>query len=171
MKKALTCKQNWVSKDFINLCEVGFNISTCKVDFLTISVKCCDLARFKKAFRVKIRELIKTKEINDLDKYINRFYNLAIFVEYIYGHHSCASKVEFWQEELALSLQKTFQDEKSKYKKGIHIKYNNLNFYEEFFRKQNNEINPKKDTKNLKFIQNEKPFLNLKDYSHFEKFG
>lgn len=163
-------KQSWVSKDFINLCEIGFDIATCKIDFLTISVKCDDLARYKKAFRVKIRELIKIEDINNLNKYINKFYNLAIFVEYLYGHHSCASKVEFWQEEVAYSLQKKFKYRTVEYQKNIVLKYKNLNFYAEFFKKQNKEINLTKDIEKLKFIQDEKPFLNLKDYTHFNAF-
>jgi hypothetical protein len=41
----------WESKNFINLSEVGFDIAHCKIDFSIISVRCCDLARYRKAIQ------------------------------------------------------------------------------------------------------------------------
>lgn len=159
----------WESNNFINLSEVGFDIALCEVDFRTISVRCSDLVRYRKAFRVKIRELMKLDDRNNLSKYIEKFYILASLFQYMYGYHSGASQVEFWQEEVALSLQKTFHPKDFRYKNGARLQYENSKFYEDYLKKQYSQINPTSNVQLLKCIQDGKPFLNLKDYAHFEK--
>ncbi len=162
--------QNWESKNFIHLKEEDFNIETCEIDFLSISVRYSDLSRYRKAFRVKIRTLIKTADAYNLVKCIEKFYDFAGFVRYLYGYHSCANDVEPWQEQVALFLQKEFVVKNLKYKIGTHLKYEHVDFYEEHFKTQYKLINPKCDVQTQKFIQDGKSFLNLKDYTHFKKW-
>lgn len=160
---------DWESKNFINLSEVGFDIEQCKIDFSSISVRCGDLARYRKAFRVKIRTLMKLSDTENLVKYMEKFYEFAIFVQYLYGYHSCAGDVELWQEEVAVSLQKMFKIKNSSCINEPELKYESINLYEAYFKKQFKRIHPKCNTKTLSFIQDEKSFLNLKDYAHFKK--
>ncbi|MCJ7764951.1 MAG: hypothetical protein MUP09_03320 [Thiovulaceae bacterium] len=157
-------------ENFDHLKEGGFSIDECHIDLATVSVRCSDITRYKKALRVKIRRLIKEADAAALAECIDAFYRFAIFVEYLYGDHSCATQVQLWQEQVALSLQKKFSDEGLNYSKGNRLKYAQTSVYEERFKAHYRSISTNSDTDTVAFIQDRKPFLTLKDYAHFERW-
>ncbi len=155
---------------FGHLKEPGFSIDECHIDLATISVRCSDITRYKKAFRVKIRRLIKEADTAALVDCIDAFYRFASFVEYLYGYHSCTTEVKQWQEQVALSLQKKFSGEGLDYGKGDRLKYAESVVYEARCKAYYSAAHPNNDTDRLTFIQDRKPFLTLKDYAHFERW-
>ena len=156
---------------YLYLQENGIDIDACAIDYKLISVRCQDLSLYRKAFRVKIRTLIKHNDIPSLKRYIDAFYAFAQFVKYLYGFHSCGSVVEEWQEQLAYYLQTRFEESKTlECKSGSSIKYANVNEYEKSFKKLYQKFAPDVDSGTLTFVQDAKPFLNQKDQSHFHKF-
>lgn len=155
---------------FDHLKEPGFSIDECRIDLATISVRCSDITRYKKAFRVKIRRLIKEADRAALSDCIDTFYRFALFSEYLYGYHSCATEVNQWQEQTALSLQKKFSDEGLNYAKGDRLQYAERGVYEARFKAYYRDVYPNTDTDRLTFVQDTKPFLTLKDYAHFERW-
>ncbi|MBU1643382.1 hypothetical protein KKE54_08475 [bacterium] len=157
-------------ENFEHLEEAGFSIDKCYIDPTMISVRCSDITRYKKAFRVKIRRLIKVADIAALADCIDAFYRFASFAEYVYGYHSCATEVPLWQEKVAHSLQKKFTDTGLNYKKGNQLKYAQTSVYEVQFKAYYRGISPNMDTEGIPFIQDEKPFLTLKDYAHFGRW-
>jgi hypothetical protein len=158
------------TEDFEHLEETGFSIDKCYIDPAMISVRCSDITRYKKAFRVKIRRLIKEADTAALADYIDAFYRFASFAEYLYGYHSCATEVQLWQEKVALFLQKKFSHTGLEYKKGNQLKYTQTSLYEAKFKAYYRGISPNIDTESIPFIQDAKPFLTLKDYAHFERW-
>lgn len=158
----------WASAQFLHLKEQGFSIDECRIDFASISVRCSDLARYRKAFRVRIRTLIKTADAAALTVCIDRFYRFAQFVQNIYGFHSCSDSVETWQEQVAQSLQKHCDIEYSEYEKESWLTYEKTEVYKQRFQAQYKKLSGLADTRTLPFIQDGKPFLTLKDRAHFE---
>lgn len=119
---------------------------------------------------MKIRALIKEGNFVDLKRYVNAFYTLAYFVRFLYGFHSCSISVEAWQEELAFSLQTKFEESRVKgYDKSSWITYKSDKTYEEHFKMAYNALSFHTRSKMRQFIQDNKPFLNLKDKAHFTK--
>jgi hypothetical protein len=168
MGKILQPDNTLHSDSFENIVEPGFNIERCCVDYKSVSVRCSDIVRYKKAFRVKIRRLIKRGDIAALSHCIDTFFCFATFVEYLYGHHSCAIDVEPWQEETALSLQQMFSEKEVLYTKGTRLVYAPVHVYERDFKRQYSTIFANMNS--LMFVQDTKPFLTLKDYAHFERW-
>jgi len=158
----------WSSKNFENLKEKGFDIESCFLDLQQISIECYDLARYKKAFRVKIRTLIKKDEILKLQLCIKQLYAFAQFVKYIYGYHSCAVPVSKWQATLAKKLQKKTLPVFEVYCKDSWISYETTARYESHFKLQHKKLIGLDAP--LEYVQDQKPFLTLKDKAHFEKF-
>lgn len=137
---------------YLFLSESGIDIDACQIDFGSVSVKCEDLSRYRKAFRVKIRSLLKQDDITALKRYADALYCLALFAKYLYGFHSCNTDVEVWQEEEAIGLQKSFDIKNYALYDGHHwISYEDVS---------------KLTTTG---IQDHKPFLTLKDKAHFDK--
>ncbi|HIC43516.1 MAG TPA: hypothetical protein EYO73_04240 [Sulfurimonas sp.] len=152
------------SEYYLSLKEKGIDINTCELDFKKMSVSCEDLILYRKALRVKIRSLIKLDDVNELKHYVNALYSLACFSKYLYGFHSCCSKVNGWQEELSHKLQIDFDEDKLKvYTPGLWISYKETSYRKDIGLKYNIELDL--DT----CIQDKKPFLNLKDKAHFDK--
>ena len=142
------------AEEYLFLKQEGIDIDACKIDFKKLSVSCIDLSLYRKAFRVKIRALIKLGEREALKEYINALYALAYFAKYLYGFHSCSSSVQDWQEERAVSLQASFDENKIKIYTGkTWLTYTST------------EYNPLDTSLG---IHDEKPFLNLKDKAHFD---
>ncbi len=158
-------------EDYQALAEQGFDIEQCFFDCKTISIRCEDITRYKKAFRVKIRGLIKEGNSAALSACINNFYRFAMFVEYLYGHHSCAVGVSPWQEKTARFLQKQYSDILGHYSRGERIDYAPQSSYEKHFRAHFALLGVEKDKSSFEFIQDNKPFLTLKDYAHFERWS
>jgi len=157
-------------KEYLFLKEKGIDINACNINFKIISVRCEDLNLYKKAFRVKIRALIKEGNLVDLKRYVNAFYTLAYFVRFLYGFHSCSNSVEAWQEELAFYLQTKFEESRVKgYDKSSWIIYKSDKTYEEHFKMKYKELSFNTKSTMRQFIQDNKPFLNLKDKAHFTK--
>ena len=158
-------------KVYLFLQENGIDIDACVIDYKLISVRCQDLSLYKKAFRVKIRTMIKNNDTPDLKRYIDAFYSFAQFSQYLYGFHSCGSVVEEWQEQLAYYLQTSFEESQTlECKSGSLLKYGSVEEYEKSFKELYQKFAPDVDSKILPFTQDEKPFLNQKDKSHFDKF-
>lgn len=157
------------SEEYLHLEAAGIIINECHVDYKMLSIRCCDLSVYRKAFRVKIRALIKEDNILMLKKYIKAYYLLAQFVHFIYGFHSCSEDVNAWQEELALYLQTKFiEDDMAEYDCNRWLEYDTVQSYCETFTKQYKiYMNSVNDT--LACVQDGKPFLSLKDKAHFEK--
>lgn len=150
--------------------EHGIDINTCEIDYKVISVGCEDLSLYRKAFRVKIRSLIKKGDMTELKRYVNQFYTLAQFVRYLYGFHSCASPVQTWQEELALDLQTRFKESRVQvYTPGSWINYKSVKDYTKSFKKQYTDLPLDENLETPHCIQDAKPFLNPKDKAHFDK--
>ena len=157
-------------EEYLCLKEKGFDLKKCSFDYSLISVKCEDLSLYKKAFRVKIRALLKTNDIKGLRTYVNAFYTLAQFARYLYGFHSCADSVASWQETLAYELQQTFVVNSSDfYKQGTWLKYKDTKSYRQLFTEKYNALNLYEKVDEKLCIQDEKPFLNEKDKAHFTK--
>jgi len=155
---------------YLYLQDNGIDIDACKIDYKMISVRCEDLSLYRKAFRVKIRSLIKKGDAVVLKQYVNQFYTLAQFVQYLYGFHSCASTVEGWQEELACHLQRQFVvGDVMAYKPGSWLSYACADDYKDTFKKQYMMLSSDANIETLDCVQDEKPFLNLKDRSHFDR--
>jgi len=134
-------------------------------------VRCQDLSLYRKAFRVKIRTMIKNNDTHALKPYIDAFYTFAQFSQYLYGFHSCASFVEDWQEQLAFYLQTRFEESSALgCKSGSLLKYASVNEYEKSFKELYQKFAPDVESATLTFVQDAKPFLNQKDQSHFDKF-
>ncbi len=156
---------------YLYLQENGIDIDACVIDYKLISVRCQDLSLYRKAFRVKIRTLIKQNDMPALKPYIDAFYTFAQFSQYLYGFHSCAGVVESWQEQLAYYLQTGFDESRVLvYEPGSWIKYKSVNDYEKSFKKRYQKFSPDENSEILPFIQDAKPFLNQKDQSHFDKY-
>ena len=156
-------------ENYQTLAEEGFDIEQCFLDFKTISIACEDITRYKKAFRVKIRGLIKEGKSASLSECIDNFYRFALFVEYLYGDHSCATGVSPWQAETARSLQKQYSDA-GHYRRGERMEYAAQSSYEKHFREHFALLDTDNDKSSSEFIQDNKPFLTLKDYAHFERW-
>jgi len=155
---------------YLYLQEDGIDIDACKVDYKVLSVRCEDLSLYKKAFRVKIRALIKQNSMTELKAYVNEFYTLAHFVRYLYGFNSCASEVEPWQETLAYDLQTKFVESKAPaYTSGSWIEYKRVSEYKELFTQAYKNLSLLEAVQDLDCVQDEKPFLNPKDKAHFDK--
>jgi len=153
---------------YLYLKEDGIDIDTCEVDYQKISVRCEDISRYRKAFRVKIRALIKLDDMIALKRYVNQFYSLAQFVQYLYGFHSCSSSVETWQEELARHLQTKFEQSATQtYRLESWLNYKSIEDYTKLFKNEYKALD--ENLEHLRCIQDAKPFLNLKDKAHFEK--
>jgi len=157
-------------EEYLSFKDKGIDVNACEIDYKTISVCCDDLSLYRKAFRVKIRSLIKQNDRVVLKEYVQAFYSLAQFVRYIYGFHSCNEQVQPWQERVALKLQKGFDINKTQlYTQEFWLVYKSVDVYIECFKNQYKEINLDVDTQSLDCIQDSKPFLNLKDRAHFDK--
>lgn len=155
---------------YLYLQENGIDIDACKIDYKMISVRCEDLSLYRKAFRVKIRALIKQGDSASLKRYVDQFYTLAQFVQYLYGFHSCASPVEAWQEELASYLQTQFEENNVQvYRDGSWISYGSVEDYSKSFKKQYEELPFGQKLETSACVQDAKPFINLKDKAHFAK--
>jgi hypothetical protein len=148
------------------LSECGIDIPSCHLDVYQISIRCDDLSRYRKALRVKIRALLKTKEYDLLQGYIDMLYRLALFSQYIYGYHSCTTPVSLWQEQLAIQLQKMCDNSLlGTYAGDTWLQYDTQVLQSDIFDKaQVHHIEMDEA-----FIQDHKPFLNPKDKSHFDK--
>jgi len=158
-------------KVYLFLQENGIDIDACVIDYKLISVRCQDLSLYRKAFRVKIRTMIKNNDTPDLKRYIDAFYSFAQFSQYLYGFHSCGSEVEEWQEQLAYFLQTRFDASSAlECNKYSMISYSSVEEYEKFFKTLYQKFAPDVDSATLTFVQDAKPFLNQKDQSHFDKF-
>lgn len=156
---------------YLYLQENGIDIDACMIDYRMISVRCEDLSLYRKAFRVKIRTLIKNDDMLGLKRYIDNFYTYAQFVQYLYGFHSCACAVERWQEELAYYLQTKFVESNALvYKPGDWISYKSIDDYENYFRNHYKEFSKDVNIETLPFVQDAKPFLNPKDRAHFDVY-
>jgi len=154
-------------EQYLYLQEKGIDIDACELDYKTISVRCKDLSLYKKAFRVKIRTLIKQNSMKELQKYVNEFYILAHFARHLYGFHSCANDVEPWQETLAYELQTKFEVSRApQYTTSAWIKYKDVNEYKVLFKQAYKDLSFGEE---LDCVQDEKPFLNPKDKAHFDK--
>jgi hypothetical protein len=160
----------WTSSQFLHLKEHGFSIDDCFINFSSISVRCSDLSRYRKAFRVKIRALIKTADVNALAVCIDGFYRFAQFVQDLYGFHSCSSSVEMWQEQAAQSLQKHCDKDYAGYARGSWINYGETDEYKQRFQAEYKQFSGLANTRKLNFIQDGKAFLTLKDRAHFERW-
>jgi len=160
----------WASGHFVHLKEQGFCIDECYIDFALISVRCSDLARYRKAFRVRIRALMKAANADALGVCIDRFYRFAQFVQDIYGFHSCGVSVETWQEQVAQSLQKHSDKEYAGYEKGSWLTYEKTDAYRQRLQARYQRLFDPIDIRALHFIQDEKPFLTLKDRAHFDRW-
>lgn len=149
----------------------GIDIDACKIDYKMISVRCEDLSLYRKAFRVKIRSLIKIGDMLALKRYVDKFYALAYFVRYLYGFHSCASSVKAWQETLAYDLQKKFIVSKTPvYTSASWIEYKSAYDYKAFYKQAYKNLSFGDESEKLDCVQDEKPFLNPKDKAHFNKY-
>ncbi|MDH5464761.1 MAG: hypothetical protein OEW60_03970, partial [Thiovulaceae bacterium] len=158
------------TEEYLLLKGKGIDIDACKINFKELSVRCEDLSLFRKALRVKIRALIKLDDRNQLRSYANALYRLAQFSRYLYGFHSCNSEVSFWQEELAVYLQTRFDESKVVFYEGnTWLVYKNVDSYCSFYKAVYRVHLSKTDTVSP-CIQDAKPFLNLKDKSHFDKY-
>jgi len=156
---------------YLYLQENGIDIDACVIDYKLISVRCQDLSLYRKAFRVKIRTLIKQNDMPALKRYIDAFYTFAQFSQYLYGFHSCAGVVEPWQEQLAYYLQTRFDESRVLvYEPGSWISYKSVKDYEESFKKKYQNFSLDESSEILPFIQDAKPFLNQKDQSHFDTY-
>ncbi len=158
-------------EDFSTLAEPGFDIEQCFLDCTRISIRCEDIRRYKKAFRVRIRGLIKTNNRVALSACIDNFYRFATFIEYLYGHHSCATGVSSWQEETARFMQKKYRDIPMHFSRGEQIVYAPRSAYEKHFREQYALLSAEKENSAFECMQDNKPFLTLKDYAHFERWS
>ena len=70
---------------YLYLQENGIDIDVCVIDYKVISIRCQDLSLYRKAFRVKIRTLIKQNDMPALKRYINAFYtNTGIYINTIF---------------------------------------------------------------------------------------
>lgn len=107
----------------------------------------------------------------DMSVCIENFYRFATFVEYLYGDHSCATEISPWQEETARFLQKKYSEAPEHYRRGERIVYAPQSTYEKHFREQYALLNPETEKSALELIQDNKPFLTLKDYAHFERWS
>jgi hypothetical protein len=153
------------AKNHLLLSERGIDIPSCHLDVQQISVRCDDLSRYRKALRVKIRALLKTKEYVLLQGYIDMLYRLALFTQYIYGYHSCNTPVSLWQEELATQLQKECNNMLEGYTGNTWLQYDaQMSQVDIFDKAQVHHIEIDEA-----FIQDHKPFLNPKDKTHFDK--
>lgn len=151
---------------YLFLKEKGMDIDACEINYKILSVSCEDLSLYRKALRVKIRALIKLDDMQVLKGYVNALYSLACFAKYLYGFHSCTSNVEIWQEKLALSLQADFDVDKIEVYDGTTwIAYTDIDYEKEYMQ---SPYNSNLDTS--VYTQDLKPFLNLKDKAHFERF-
>jgi len=156
-------------EEYLVFKDKGIDIAACEIDFKILCVRCEDLSLYRKAFRVKIRALLKVGDINKLKDYVNALYSLASFAKYLYGFHSCASNVEPWQEELALYLQVNFDKSRVEaYNGNTWITYTGMGYVQALTKKYKDLTHSAKlDTSVC--VQDTKPFLNLKDKAHFEK--
>ena len=155
---------------YLYLQENGIDIDGCKIDYKMISVRCEDLSLYRKAFRVKIRSLIKQDDMIALKGCVDQFYTFAQFVQYLYGFHSCVSAVEGWQEKLAYHRQRQFVvGDVMVYRPGSWLSYACADDYKDTFKKQYMMLSPDINIETLDCVQDEKPFLNLKDRSHFDR--
>ncbi|MDF1881281.1 hypothetical protein JHD50_08200 [Sulfurimonas sp. MAG313] len=157
------------TQEYLMLQEKGIDINACEIDFKLLSVSCEDLSLYRKALRVKIRALLKEENIINLQGYIRLLYTLGHFSSYLYGFHSCSSLLESWQEELALFLQTKFDVNRvSEYDASAWIRYKSIEDYKKYFTKSYEEFS--KTSQPSAFIQDAKPFLNLKDKVHFDTY-
>lgn len=160
----------WASERFVHLKEPGFDIDSCHIDFASISIGCEDLTRYRKAFRVKIRALIKVADTVALTTCIDNFYRLAQFVRHLYGYHSCDTAVEKWQEQIALSRQKILSDVFPGYKKGSWLTYEKRALYQSVFEAEYLRSTPADAIEIRTCVQDGRAFLNPKDQAHFERW-
>lgn len=107
---------------------------------------------------------MKTAETEALNQCMERFYAFAQFVRYLYGFHSCAVPVAPWQVAVAKKLQVSMTLSFTPYRRGEWVTYEPCVAHEERLRAF---ADP--SAANEAFIQDEKPFLTLKDKAHFEK--
>ena len=157
-------------EEYLVFQDKGIDIDACHLDYKLLSVHCKDLSLYRKAFRVKIRALIKSGDVKKLKTYVNAFYTLAKFVKYLYGNHSCACEVEPWQEDLANHLKTRFEnDDTGVYEQGSWIEYEDVQVYEKYFREEYAQLGIDSHLDTSKCIQDSKPFLNQKDKAHFNK--
>jgi len=157
-------------EDYLVLKDVGIDIEACKINFKELSVVCEDLSLYRKALRVKIRALIKLDDKNELRPYVNALYGLAQFARYLYGFHSCNSRVEICQEKLATCLQESFDESRVlPYDGKAWLSYKNIDEYSSSFKCQYKEFLGDSNKEVGLFVQDAKPFLNLKDKAHFQK--
>ena len=159
-----------IPEDYLVLKEQGIDIEACRINFKELSVVCEDLSLYRKALRVKIRALIKLGDKNTLRSCVNALYGLAQFAQYLYGFHSCNSSVDRFQIELALSLQASF-DENSvvPYDGKDWLSYKTVDEYSATFKDKYKIFLDETSRNPILFVQDAKPFLNLKDKAHFEK--
>jgi hypothetical protein len=155
-------------EEYVVLKDRGIDVDACKLNFREVSVACEDLSLYRKALRVKIRALIKSDDKDELRSYVDLLYSLAQFARYLYGFHSCNSRIEIWQEKLARSLQGSFDESRLRpYDGQSWLSYQDVDAYSAFFKCQYKERFGDLDTGLC--IQDEKPFLNPKDKAHFDK--
>jgi len=157
-------------EEYLCLKKDGIDIDKCMVDYKVLSIRCKDLNLYRKAFRVKIRTVIKEADWQSLRTYANEFYTLAVFVRYVYGFHSCSSCVQSWQETLAYARQKKFVLEDITFdKRDRWLEYKAVQEYEKVFRTEYLTLDMGKQVDTSSFTQDSKPFLNEKDRAHFNK--
>ena len=157
-------------EDYLVLKEKGIDIEACRINFKELSVVCEDLSLYRKALRVKIRALIKLGDKNALKPYVDVLYGLAQFARYLYGFHSCNSSVDRFQIELALSLQSSFDGNSVlPYDGKGWLSYKNIDEYCASFKDRCEKFLGETSGRPILCVQDEKPFLNLKDKAHFEK--
>ncbi len=159
----------WASIHFLHLKEPGIDIDSCHLELTEISINCSNITRYRKAFRVKIRTLIKESDSDSLKECFDKFYSLAEFTHALYGHHSCDEEVGYWQKKVALSLQKEYKQVSSSHVLGKRVEYKDVDLYEEYFKRRYKILYPLAKEP-ITFIQDKRPFLTLKDYAHLERW-
>ena len=143
---------------------LGFDIEKCEIDYTLLDIQTESFLYYKKSLRVKIRALMKTEDIPALNNCFQTFFTLAHYAKHLFGHHSCKTPLAPWQMELAYQLKETFNPSLFYYQKGEILTYETQEIYE------NRVLVGYHDKSSKEFFQNYYPFLNPKDYAHFDKF-
>ena len=143
---------------------LGFDIENCEIDYALLDIETESFLIYKKALRVKIRALMKTEDVAALNKCYQTFFTLAHYAKHLFGHHSCKTPLAPWQMELAYTLQDSFNPSSHFYKKGEILLYEAKEKYEK------QVLTNYHDSEAKAFLQNYYPFLNPKDYAHFDKY-
>lgn len=142
----------------------GFDIDACTIDYTRLDIETESFLIYKKALRVKIRALMKTEDVPALNRCYQTFFTLAHYAKHLFGHHSCKTPLAPWQMELAYALKDSFDPSQFHYIKGKPLTYLPKEQYEKEILSGYHDRAPRD------FLQNYYPFLNPKDYAHFDRY-